>query len=117
MRITKSRFVIGLSGLVVLMPGVRWLPYKPRSFNGQASTLTKNNPRNPSVALALDHVDFDRLDFNSHPFEPFNGGLDICALTLPLQGNDADFICYTCPAPGCKDLVLFVPIPNHRRGG
>src|SRR6266498_2513633 len=44
MRITKSRFVIGLSGLVVLMPGVRWHPYKPRSFNGQASTLTKNNP-------------------------------------------------------------------------
>ena len=42
--------------------------------------------------LTLNHIDLNRLDFDANFFEPFDGGLDIGALAVELQADDADFI-------------------------
>src|SRR5437660_7259676 len=96
-----------------------------RSTSGYARRSRLASAQNPlprmysyfgDTTLALDHVDFDRLDLNSHPFEPFNGGLDVGALTFQLKTNDSDFIGYAGLAHVCNDFELVAQFPNHGRG-
>src|SRR5207244_13313022 len=83
MRITKSRFVIGPLRLVVSLPGYVIACISCVSATVKPVILTFST---------LDHVDFDRLDFDSVAFQPLDGRFDLTARAFEFEAGDADFV-------------------------
>src|SRR6266480_7971841 len=107
MRITKSRFVIGPLMLVVSLPG-----YVIGCINCVSATVK------PVILTfsTLDHVDFDRLDFDSVTFQPLDGGFDLAARTFEFEADDADFIGHTGLPNVGDDFELAAQFPDHGTG-
>src|SRR5689334_22925409 len=65
---------------------------------------------------ALDRIDLDRLDLHSKLLEPDDGALDLLALTVERERDDADFIGHAGLADIGHDFEFLAKLPEHRLG-
>lgn len=77
---------------------------------------TKTTLRSGFAGLAFDRVDLDRFHAHAHFFEPGDGAFYFLAITLQLEGNEADLFVDAGLADVEGNLEFLAELPNHRTG-
>src|SRR5438270_6716412 len=97
------------------MPATCLLWKKPHKIQSLWSESTRRGrSRRFSSASALDHIDFNRLDFDTQLLKPMNGGFDLRPLAVEFKTDDADFIGDARLTDVSYDVKLMAQLPDQR---